>query len=89
MDPAIKLVTKVTIFFSILFTAYSGFQNIVTKIHEEEGNHFLGPFALAVNYAFFIVGNFFVSRFKQTSEKWQMTFASLGYFSFYISGFII
>lgn len=42
-----------------------------------------------VNYTAFTVSNLFVSRFKSIPEKWQMTVASLGYFVFYISGFLI
>lgn len=43
-------VLHVSIYFLILFTAYSAFQNIITKIHEEEGDPSLGPFELSILY---------------------------------------
>lgn len=62
MEPATKLITLVSIHFMILFTAFSAFQTILTRIHEEEGDRSLGPFTFAVNYISFMISNLFVSK---------------------------
>lgn len=64
MDQATKLVIAVSVHFTILFTAFTAFQTIVTKIHEDEGDRSLGPFTFAVNYFVFMISNLFVSRIK-------------------------
>lgn len=48
-------ILHVSIYFLILFTAYSAFQNIITKIHEEEGDPSLGPFELSILFATTII----------------------------------
>ena len=63
MDQPSRMVLLVSTFFLLLFSAYYAFQNIVTKIHSEEGDKTLGPFALAMNYSSFMVSNLFASRF--------------------------
>ena len=63
MEKPSKMVILVSIFFLLLFSAYYAFQNIVTKIHSEEGDNTLGPFALAMNYFAFMVTNLFASKF--------------------------
>ena len=84
-----KTVILVSIFFLILFSAFSAFHNIVTQIHEEEGDRALGPFALAVNYTSYIILNLFAPGCKRISEKWQISLSALGYCFFYSSGFLI
>lgn len=88
MEPATKLVVLVAIHFTILFTAFTAFQTIITKLHEDEGDRSLGPFRFAINYSTFMIGNLFVSRVKY-SEKWQITFATLAYAFHYLTGFFI
>lgn len=88
MEPATKLVIMVSIHFMILFTAFTAFQTIVTRIHEEEGDRSLGPFIFAVNYFAFVISNLFVSRVR-FSEKWQITLATLTYAFNYMTGFLI
>ena len=84
------MVIVVGIFFMILFSAYNAFQNIVTKIHSEEGDHILGPFALAMNYATFMIMNLFASRFfNGKKEKLLMIIPALCYAFFYSTGFFI
>ena len=65
MKTPTKLILHVSAFFLILFTAFSAFQNIVTKIHEEEGDKSLGPFQLAISYSVFLICNIFVAKFSQ------------------------
>lgn len=78
----------VSIHFMILFTAFNAFQTIVTKIHEEEGDHTLGPFRFALNYFTFMIANLFVSKVKY-SQKWQITLSTLTYVFQYLTGFFI
>lgn len=88
MEPATKLIILVSIHFFILFTAFNAFQTILTKIYEEEGDRSLGPFTFALNYATFLITNFFVSKVPY-SEKWQITFATLTYAFNYSTGFFM
>lgn len=88
MEPATKLVVIVGLHFMILFTAFAAFQNIVTKIHEDEGDSSLGPFTFAINYLAFMVANLFVSKTKH-SEKWLITFATFPYAINYSTGFFM
>ena len=89
MDQPTQIVLLISIFFCILFTAGAGFQNVITKIHEEEGDNALGPFALATAYGTYVIMNIFVGRLRNTSEKWRITLSSLSYCLFYLSGFLI
>ena len=38
------LVVHTSIFALILYTAYNAYQNIITKIHEDQGDYSLGPY---------------------------------------------
>lgn len=90
MKAPTKLTLHVSVFFLILFTAFSAFQNIVTRIHEEQGDSSLGPFQLAINYTTFMICNIFVAKFSHKySEKWLMAIPALGYAFHYVLGFFL
>lgn len=88
MESTTKIVAIVGIHFMILFTAFTAFQNIVTKIHEDEGDKSLGPFTFAVNYFVFMLSNLISSKTRM-SEKWLITFATLPYAVNYSTGFFM
>ena len=89
MEEPTKVVVLLSSYCLILLSAYSAFQNIVTKIHSDEGDISLGPFALAINFVSSLIMNSFVSRFRGISEKWLVTLPSLAYCFFYLTGFFI
>ena len=69
-------------------TAYSSFQTIITKVHEEDGDTALGPFSFALLYSFSLIFNMLVAKSK-ASEKWQMVFGTIGYIVNYSTGIFI
>ena len=85
MNPARKKIIIMSIFYVIIMTAYSSFQTIITKVHEEEGDGFLGPFSFFISFFFTTIINLFTGR-PCISEKWQMLFGSLGYCFNYSTG---
>ena len=85
-----KMVLTVSLFFFLLFSAYFAFQNIITKIHSEEGDKTLGPFALAINYSSFMIMNLFASRLLSGNKvKWFIIVPALAYGFFYGTGFFV
>lgn len=68
----IKL-TKIVIIFATYYliwcTASSAFQNVLTKIFEEDGDHSISPFNFLVGYSFFMIGNVFAPLIKFHYKK--------------------
>ena len=85
MNPAKKKVILMSIFYVIIMTAYSSFQSIITKVHEEEGDGFLGPFAFFIAFSINTFTNFFTGK-RFISEKRQMFFSAIAYTFNYSTG---
>ena len=71
-----------------MLTAYSSFGTIIVELYEEEGVPVLAPFIFFVNSTAFVIGNLFAPQCK-TSEKWQITLATLTYAFNYCTGYFV
>lgn len=89
MHEASKVIYVLSVYCLILLSASNAFQNIVTKIHTDEGDSALGPFALMINFTTALIVNMFVSKFRDYSEKWLITIPALTMATFYLTGFLI
>ena len=89
MNDLTKVTIIVSVFFLILFTASAAFQNVLTKIFEEEGDTEIAPFNFMINYSFFMIGNLFAPVLKFSHKRVMMVSAlcyslkyGLGFFMF-------
>ena len=76
MKAILKEVLKISIFFLIITIAFSAFQNVIIRLHEEDNERFLGPFRLLLSYFTYMIANFFIP-YLNISLKKQMCLGAL------------
>ena len=86
MEPALKIVILVAIFYNLITTAFVAFSRVVTQEYEKEGEFVLGPFTIFLFYFCYMVGGIFASRLKKVPQKWGLTLASVGAIIIPLSG---
>ena len=75
-----------SLFLTVLITAYNAFTSVVTKVYEEEGEYALGPFTMLTIYCGFMLGGFFIPQLNKVSEKWVFVLGAIGHLIGILSG---